>query len=241
MGILHGKPGDFQDWVLENSDSFRSCFPWYCVKNSGPDAGEQACNHYPRAVMGEYLKTRFQEVIQLARELGLAVSLYPGTEVVDLKLNGNRICLSIKTLDTGDVFERDADRVLLATGHWFEKDDRNNYFTSPWPAEKLLRSIPQGARVAVLGTSLSAIEALLTLTSEGEFIRSRSGELVFATSENPRRFCLYSRRGLLPKVRGKMGTRRNKFLNRENLDRLLSENCGNLTLDAIFNLVLIPS
>ena len=34
-----------------------------------------------------------------------------------------------------------------------------------------------------------------------------------------------------------MGTRRNKFLNRENLDRLLSENRGKLTLDAIFNLL----
>jgi len=237
MGILHGAPGDFQDWVLENSDRLRSRFSWFGDASSGSDAAGNTCNHYSRAVMGDYLKTRFQEATHLARKLGLAVSLYPGSEVVDLRLNEGRISLKIKTLGSGKFFSSDADRVLLATGHWFEKDDRNNYFTSPWPAENLLRGIPQGVRVAVLGTSLSAIEALLTLTSEGEFNRSRTGELVFAPSENPRRFCLYSRRGLLPKVRGKMGTRRNKFLNRENLDRLLSENSGNLTLDAIFNLL----
>jgi len=77
----------------------------------------------------------------------------------------------------------------------------------------------------------------LTLTSEGKFIRSPTGGLVYAPAENSRTFRLYSRRGLLPKVRGRMGTRRNRYLNRENLDRLLSENRGKLTLDAIFNLL----
>jgi uncharacterized NAD(P)/FAD-binding protein YdhS len=237
MGILHGEPGDFQNWATQNSERLRSSFAWFCDKISGPDAGGQACNHYPRAIMGEYLKTRFAEALQAARTLGLAVSLYPGAEVVDLGLNGDRINLSIETLGSGDVFSRDADRVLLATGHWFENDDREHYFASPWPAEKLLGSIPAGAAVAVIGTSLSAIETVLTLTSEGKFIRSSTGELVYAPSENPRTFCLYSRRGLLPKVRGNMGRRRNRFLNRANLDRLLSENRGKLRLAAIFKLL----
>jgi len=72
---------------------------------------------------------------------------------------------------------------------------------------------------------------------EGKYIRSRTGELVYEPPENSRRFFLYSRRGLLPKVRGKIGNYRNKFLNRENIDRLLSENHGNLKLDAVFNLL----
>jgi uncharacterized NAD(P)/FAD-binding protein YdhS len=187
--------------------------------------------------MGEYLKTRFEESLQIAQTLGFEVTLYPACEVVDLSLSNERIVLSIRSVDSGEVFSRKADRVLLATGHWFERDDRNRYFTSPWPAEQLITSIPQGAKVAVIGTSLSAIETLLTLTMEGQFIRSRTGELEFAPSENPRRFCLYSRRGLLPKVRGRMGTRRNRFLNRENLDRLLSENRGKLKLKILFDLL----
>jgi hypothetical protein len=60
---------------------------------------------------------------------------------------------------------------------------------------------------------------------------------VYASSENARRFFLYSRRGLLPKVRGKIGKHQNKFLNRENLDCLLAANRHQLTLQAIFKLL----
>ena len=237
MGILHGEPGDFQNWVTQNSDRLQNRFPWFGDTFFRPDDAEQECHHYPRAIMGEYLKTRFKEAVKIARDLGLAVRLYPGSEVVDLRQSDDRVHLSIKTLDTGVVFSRDADRVLLATGHWFEKDDRNRYFTSPWPATKLHHSIPQGARLAVIGTSLSAIETLLTLTSDGEFVHSRTGNLEFAPSKYTRKFCFYSRQGLLPKVRGKVGKRRNRHLNRENLDRLLSENRGKLTLETVFNLL----
>ena len=237
MGILDGKPGDFQQWVTNNSDNLRHRFSWFRDASSGPDDAGEECNHYPRAIMGEYLKTRFQEAAQLAQDMGLAIRLYPASEVVDLRQNGGKICLIIKDLLSENDFTSDADRVLLATGHWVGKNDQDGYFTSPWPAKKLLHKIPKGAKVAVIGTSLSAIETLLTLTSEGKYIRTRTGELVYAPPENSRRFFLYSRRGLLPKVRGKMGNYRNKFLNRENLDRLLSENYGNLKLDAVFNLL----
>jgi uncharacterized NAD(P)/FAD-binding protein YdhS len=237
MGILDGKPLDFQNWVTSNSVNLANRFSWFRDSSSEPDGARKKCNHYPRAIMGEYLKTRFQEAVQLAQNVGLAVYLHPASEVIDLKQNGGQICLNIKDLSSKNYFSSDADRVLLATGHWFEKNDQDHYFTSPWPAKKLLRNIPKGEKVAVIGTSLSAIETLLTLTSDGKFIRSRNGGLAYELPEDSRRFFLYSRRGLLPKVRGKMGNYKNKFLNRENLDRLLSDNRGNLTLDAIFKLL----
>ena len=52
-----------------------------------------------------------------------------------------------------------------------KKNDQQNYFFSPWPAQELRRRVPVGKKVAIIGTSLSAIETLLTLSSEGEFIR----------------------------------------------------------------------
>ena len=237
MGIWDGKPEDFQQWVTNNSDSLRHCFSWFRDASCGPEGGGEECNHYPRAVMGAYLKTRFQEAAQLAQDMGLAIRLHPGSEVVDLRQKRGKICLIVKDLLSENDFTSAADRVLLATGHWVEKNDQDGYFASPWPAKTLLRKIPEDAKVAVIGTSLSAIETLLTLTSEGKYIRSRTGELVYAPPENSRTFFLYSRRGLLPKVRGKMGNHRNKYLNRENLDRLLFENHGNLKLNAVFNLL----
>ena len=237
MGILVDRPEDFQDWVINNSDDLQKHFSYFHDLISELNGSRHECNHYPRAIMGAYLKTRFQEMVQSARKAGLAVNLYPVSEVVDLKQNADMISLRIKDLSSGPCFSNDVDRVLLACGHWSEELDQNGYFTSPWPAKKLIQEIPPNEKIAVIGTSLSAIETLLTLTSDGKFDRSESGKLTFTTSDNPRKFTLYSRRGLLPKVRGKMSGYRNRFLNQENLDRLMSENRGNLTLDRIFKLL----
>jgi uncharacterized NAD(P)/FAD-binding protein YdhS len=148
-------------------------------------------------------------------------------EVIDLEeRSDDKIHLTVKNLLSGSIFSCIADRILLATGHWFEKQEQHNYSPSPWPARNLLERIPEGEKVAVIGTSLSAIEVVLTLTSDGRFIRDDSDKLVYVPPPNPRRFALYSRRGLLPKVRGKMGKYRNRFLTRKKLDSLTAENQG---------------
>ncbi|MGD2269723.1 MAG: hypothetical protein PVI06_04930, partial [Desulfobacterales bacterium] len=94
-----------------------------------------------------------------------------------------------------------------------------------------------GEKVAVIGTSLSAIETVLTLTSDGQFVLNDSAEITYAPSRNPRKFVLYSRRGLLPKVRGKMGRYKNKFLTIENVQRLSAVNHNGLSLEAMFQLL----
>ena len=130
-----------------------------------------------------------------------------------------------------------ADAVLLATGHWFEHSETSNYFSSPWPASQLLSSIPQGETVGVLGSSLSAIEVALTLTSDGHFVRQPAGELSYVPSDSPRRLVLYSRNGLLPRVRGKTGARQNRYLTCDRIRQLIAETPYQLTLSAIFKLL----
>jgi uncharacterized NAD(P)/FAD-binding protein YdhS len=237
MGILDGHPGDFQQWVNRHVSFLQDRFSWFTDFFLEPDNAREKCNHYPRAFMGEYLKYRFQQAVQFGRKIGLQIDLYPLSEVIDLRQEDDKIQLTIKNLKSESCFSETANRVLLATGHWFKKNDWSHFFDSPWPAHDLLRGIPKGEKVAIIGTSLSAIETLLTLTSEGEFIRSDAGKLIYRPPEASRLFVLYSRRGLLPKVRGKIGNRVNKFLNRKNLTRLLSVNRGNLSLETIFNLL----
>jgi uncharacterized NAD(P)/FAD-binding protein YdhS len=233
MGILLGNPADFQEWAIKHQNNLKENFP--CLEDT--PFKYEGCNHYPRAVMGAYLKDRFQAAHQKAKALGLAVELYSRSEVVDLTERRDKVDLTVKDLLSGSIFSCAADRVLLATGHWFEEKDRNNYFPSPWPAKNLLERIPQGEKIAVIGTSLSAIEVVLTLTSDGHFIRNDSDKLVYVPPANPRRFALYSRRGLLPKVRGKMGKYRNSFLTREKLKSLIVQNNGYLTLETVFQLL----
>jgi uncharacterized NAD(P)/FAD-binding protein YdhS len=237
MGIIADNPRDFQDWVSDNFNHLRKRFAWFREWCSATEDDKQGCHHYPRAIMGAYLKDRFQHAVRLGRRLGLEIRLYPRSEVVDLRQDNDTIRLSIEDLDSKAYFSKDADRVLLATGHWNEKNAGDGYFTSPWPAKKLRASIPTGEKVAIIGTSLSAIETLLTLTSEGEFIRSPNGVLTYKPPENTCMFALYSRRGLLPKVRGKMGERANKFMHREAIRQLQVEDHENLTLDVIFTLL----
>ena len=129
MGILDGNPGDFQDWIINNSDNLQKHSFCFRESSSGPNGYRHECNHYPRAIMGEYLKTRFQEAVQSAREAGLAVNLHPGSEVVDLNHSGDRLFLSIKDLSSDNYFSSEAVRVLLATGHWVGKNDQDGFFT----------------------------------------------------------------------------------------------------------------
>jgi uncharacterized NAD(P)/FAD-binding protein YdhS len=233
MGIRFENSADFQNWVIDHEHHLKDLPPDSNDATDNPDR----CNHYPRAIMGAYLKEKFQDAYQKAQELGLTVDLYSQSEVVDLEETHNQICLTVKDLESGSLFQRVADRVLLATGHWFQQMEGTTYFPSPWPANNLLQNIPEGEKIAIIGTSLSAIEVVLTLTSDGHFIRDDSNRLIFVPPANPRRFVLYSRRGLLPKVRGKTGTYRNTFLTRENLQSLIFENQGQVKLGAVFALL----
>jgi hypothetical protein len=87
----------------------------------------------------------------------------------------------------------------------------------------LRQQIPMGTDVGIIGTSLSAIETLLTLTSEDRFARSENGDLVYQPPENTRTFCLFSRKGLLPKVRGRTGSYQNQFFHPDRLKDILAD------------------
>jgi uncharacterized NAD(P)/FAD-binding protein YdhS len=237
MSILAGKPDDFQQWVNANPDILEAYMHQADAVISQSAGLPDRCRHYPRAVMGEYLKARFRETLRRARDLNIRVRRYPGVEVTDLKAEGSRVEIHARRLQSGETFSRAANRVLLATGHWFEKSDRKNYYTSPWPASELLRGIPAGEHVGVIGTSLSAIEAALTLTSDGRFQYADSGELIFLPSRFSRTVALYSRRGMLPKVRGRCGSYRNRHLTLKKLEEYRPAGSERITLEHLFQLL----
>jgi uncharacterized NAD(P)/FAD-binding protein YdhS len=237
MGVYADRPGDFQVWVDRNLDRLKVRYDDFPADAFDSATRHGRCKHYPRAFVGAYLQARFHQAVEDARRHGMAVTLYPCHEITDVRQVGGMARLVVKRPPPGRCPEMLADAVLLATGHWFPDSLQINYFDSPWPAKKLLEQIPPGAELAVIGTSLSAIETVLTLTSDGRFVGNTIGKLRYIPSNKPRRITLYSRCGLLPKVRGRLGAHVNQFLTPSALKKIRDQHNDHLTLAATFELL----
>jgi uncharacterized NAD(P)/FAD-binding protein YdhS len=236
MSVRADKPGEFFHWLIENIDTAKQLSTDLYRAVSETDRSRQCC-HYPRALMGEYLKSQFKEAVHSAENLGVSVELYPACEVTDLYQEAGCHHLIVeKSAGQPPTIRHHADAVLLATGHWFEESKGQTYYSSPWPAAMLLDTIPKSADVAILGSSLSAIETALTLSSDGKFLRSSAGTLSFLPADTSRKLTLYSRRGLLPRVRGRRVNRRNIFLTCEKLRDLIKSHPFSLNISLIFDL-----
>jgi uncharacterized NAD(P)/FAD-binding protein YdhS len=237
MGIFPENPEDFQSWTVRNQAFLIERFNWFGSFLDHQENYPAVCDHYPRAIMGEYLKTRFFQAVALARQTGITVEIHSCTEVFDIQHDSEGYRLSCRNLATGDRSVIQAAQVLIATGHWQKQSNDPCFFPSPWPALMLRQRIPMGAKVGIIGTSLSAIETVLTLTSEDRFGRAESGDLVYQPPENTRTFCLFSRKGLLPKVRGRTGSYRNTFFCPDMLEKILADKNRTSSWEAVFDLL----
>lgn len=229
-------PGDFQRWVMNSGAPFKELYPeqFGLMTKTAPGG---SCHHYPRAMMGEYLKARIKDALNSADKCGMTVSLHPDSEVVDFVESDRQVYLDVRHA-SGDINRFGPfNGALLATGHWMEPAGLDNDFSSPWPAEELLHNIPPGATVGVIGSSLSAIEVALTLTSDGQFSRKDDGTLVYLPPAEPRKITLYSRSGLLPRVRGRIGARPNRYLTCARLREEIERNPYDIELSALFDLL----
>jgi uncharacterized NAD(P)/FAD-binding protein YdhS len=136
-----------------------------------------------RRLYGDYLKEQFDHYFELARKEGMKVDLIRASAVsIEPSENQYRVQLS-----NGQ--EAVCNHLVLALGTpisnmYGELLKYDNYFDSPWPSSKILENVPREEPVAILGSSLSAIDALMTL-ADNEHI----GPITF-----------YSLDGLLPRV-----------------------------------------
>lgn len=237
MSVRAERPAEFQAWVLENRDLVAAQFPDLTAQPTGDRAEDGECQHYPRAIMGAYLKSQIEGAARTAGDIGVHLRFHSGCEVVDLDEIDDRIYLNIQNSSGSRLPEGPFHGALLATGHWAKPAGHDRWVPSPWPAAELLEKIPPGSTVGVLGSSLSSIEVALTLSSDGIFKRGSDGKLAYLPSETPRKLTLYSRRGLLPRIRGRIGRRRNRFLTAKRLLGLIAARPHRLTLSDIFELL----
>lgn len=157
---------------------------------------------YPRVILGEYLQSQFQQVIDIGCRKGHVIAVKPRHRVVDIRLQADDIQLTV-TMPDGERKDYAFDHVVMATGHnWPETTEiKPGYFVSPWPAAPL-KAI-EACSIGILGTSLSAIDALITVsTAHGAFYLDPAGLLEYRGSADSEGFhaTLMSRKGLLPEA-----------------------------------------
>lgn len=84
MTVRISRPDDFQSWVCQNRAALSQRFGEQNRALSATDIEADQCTHYPRAVMGEYLKSQFDDAVSRAKELGISLQIRTSCEVLDL-------------------------------------------------------------------------------------------------------------------------------------------------------------
>ncbi|NTJ44211.1 hypothetical protein G6L28_16550 [Agrobacterium larrymoorei] len=155
---------------------------------------------YPRLVLGDYFHDQFKALVNYAKSQEHQVSAKGSHRVKDIIKHQHGASVIVEGEED---FPALFDHVVIATGHHWptEIETSPGYYTSPWPAFRL-ETIGHG-HIGILGTSLSAIDALMTVsTSNGSFIYEPDGQLRYERKAGNENFkaTLMSRKGLLPEA-----------------------------------------
>lgn len=211
MGIHAREPEHFGQWVRENAHKY------------GYEAIAQLTDEQmypPRQLYGQYMEAQFAHYLQQALAGGMQVHVIQD-EATDAAAEGQQWKI---TLASGNTIA--ADYMILAVG----TPKRNNYshFRSnakyidfPWPSSCIKEKVPKGATVAILGSSLSAIDTLMTFDDNGH-----EGSLA-----------LYSHNALLPRVQPEVNsTYDRKYLTLNNIHRQMRDRLRSVTATGLFRL-----
>lgn len=171
--------GHFLEWLKAQPESVRRA---HGVSRIDPT------DFLPRSLFGLYLRDVWHDLLKKAAQLGVEIRhVQEAVESISSPVPGE---IRLTTPNR----EVSAARVVLCNGNlpsatFPQLEGRPHYFNSPYPCTNLVERIPRDATVCVLGTSLSAVDAIVALKSNGH-----EGPIL-ATSRN----------GRLPSVRSAAG------------------------------------
>lgn len=177
MGIHSFEPKHFSQWLEKHKEDIKH-------EVRGDDTLDES--YTTRRLYGNYLQEQAGHYLDEAKEIGLGITVI-NDEAIDL-IPGNGQW-EIKMANTPT---RNADHVILVPGtpkpdNFPEFDELKSYFGFPWPSGPIINGIPKDAEACLLGSSLSAIDAIMTLTDSGHRGKIR----------------LFSLDGLMPRVQPK--------------------------------------
>ena len=192
----------------------------------------------PRLLFGKYLAAQFELLLEKARKSGLETTVHLSTNVIDITDNkSGKVDIETAQKDTMEF-----DCVIVCTGHkWPIKYEGNvpGYFDSPYPPAKL--AINVNHPVAIIGSSLTAIDAIRTLArNNGVFEKTKDGKLSFHTIKQSPEFkiVMHSRSGMLPAIRFHLEQPQvstDSLLTTQEIEKHIANNDGFLSLDFVFD------
>lgn len=153
----------------------------------------------PRILLGEYFRDQFLHAIEQAKNLGFNVRLYESCTVTDIEATTTDILLwSEKHADPLHV-----DLAVIATGHVWPDDDESTraFYPSPWSG--LMDAEVPAAKVGILGTSLSGLDAAMAVAVQhGAFDEAESHRVRYVLDKGSEalEITLMSRTGILPEA-----------------------------------------
>lgn len=158
---------DFYYWILRNKNKL--------LKEFGDLSSITQNSYVPRKLFGLYVTDKFQEMLQEAKRLNLKVNIVID-EVIDIKRFENKTVLLTKFT------KHPIDILIFSTGHFekqypFEHIESPNLFKSPYYPELYHKKFKRTDRILILGSRLSAIDAVMVLANgiQKITITSRSG------------------------------------------------------------------
>ena len=155
----------------------------------------------PRLLLGEYFRDQFLRLCAIATEDGSKVTVSEQTTITDVITEGDSLFLVTQNASTGtDGRAGPFDRIILATGHDFPDEDEatRRYFPSPWSG--LIQAEIPAVSVAIMGTSLSSIDAAMAVVNQHGRFRAKGDELTFDTDASGLHVTLMSWTGILPEA-----------------------------------------
>ncbi len=201
---------DFVDWLRAQDPAW--------LRAQGADSIAPA-DFLPRPLFGAYMRAVYERACGLARKLGITLTHVRGRvrRVAPLPGGGARVeaepnstCLArYAVLCNGN----------LPSQAFPELRDAPGYFNSPYPVQALTGGIAADAPVCIIGTSLSAVDAIAALRQ--------------AAHRGP--ILCVSRNGRLPSVRSPQNRTPDALqqLSPEGVPRLAARHGGALSLEAI--------
>jgi uncharacterized NAD(P)/FAD-binding protein YdhS len=157
MGIYSREVHHFTDWLSKNGEKARG---------KVEEDGDIESAYTSRIMYGDYLYEQFTHYLKKSKELGMKAELVCD-EADDIDFSDNRFSVSLKE---GGLIE--CDYIILALGNpeatnFKDYEKYPQFLNTPWPSHKVLELVDPDDHVGILGSSLSAIDTIMTLVDNG--------------------------------------------------------------------------